>query len=102
MIVFWLWTVGNGVPCTSDGEAEIFPALPPVDAEGAENRLWNLRAFACTTSLDPLQEESDAATGSQDSSLCALLAASTGIPSWTMRATIQTVNLCGFWVKGCF
>ncbi|CAE7565555.1 mpv17 [Symbiodinium sp. CCMP2592] len=45
-------------------KAEIFPALPPVDAEGAENRLWNLRAFACTTSMDPLQEESDAATGS--------------------------------------
>ncbi|CAE7581320.1 unnamed protein product [Symbiodinium sp. CCMP2456] len=74
-------------------KAEIFPALPPVDAEGAENRLWNLRAFACTTSLDPLQEESDAATGSQDSSLCALLAASTGIPSWTMSGYLHVDQL---------
>ncbi|OLP87899.1 hypothetical protein AK812_SmicGene30834 [Symbiodinium microadriaticum] len=56
-------------------------------------RLWNLRAFACTTSLDPLQEESDAATGSQDSSLCALLAASTGIPSWTMSGYLHVDQL---------
>ncbi|CAJ1413902.1 unnamed protein product [Effrenium voratum] len=68
-------------------KAEIFPALPPVDAEGPD-RFWDINVYTCNHRGESLSD-----LFWQEADDCQLLAASTGIPSWPMSGYLHVDRL---------